>query len=72
MLIKKNILKILQINFAHDSKVRTVNFYFLNNLIDPKEWINASFCLTLIPYNEKGIRKLLEHFDNYRDKLTDP
>ncbi len=44
------------------------NYYYK----DRKEWYNTAFCLTLIPYNEKGVRKMLEHFDgSYRDKLVD-
>ena len=40
-------------------------------LLAPKEWRNTSTCLALLAYNEKGLSKLLEMFENYRDKLSD-
>lgn len=47
---------------------------FKNNycLIDVKEWRNTAYCLSLLAYNEKGLRKLLEMFECYREKLNDP
>ena len=48
-----------------------LNFFLVNHL-DEKEWRNTAYCLSLLPYNEKGLRKLIEMFENYREKLFDP
>ena len=42
------------------------------NIAVKEELHNTSFCLSLLSYNEKGLRKLLECFDLYRNKLGDP
>ena len=39
--------------------------------IDKKEWRNTACCLSMITYNEKSVRKLLELFECYREKLND-
>ncbi|KAL4489279.1 hypothetical protein ABPG72_006343 [Tetrahymena utriculariae] len=38
-----------------------------------KEWINISHALKMFSYNEKSLKKLLEHFESkYREKLNIP
>lgn len=37
-----------------------------------KEWTNISHALKMFSYNEKGLKKLLEHFEQYREKLNIP
>ena len=41
-------------------------------MIDKKEWRNTACCLSMITYNEKSVRKLLEMFECFREKLIDP
>lgn len=40
-----------------------------NSILD-KEVVNSAYCLTLLNYNEKAVRKLLVQFEDYRDKLS--
>jgi hypothetical protein len=46
------------------------DFYLI--ALDEKEWRNTAYCLSLLPYNDKGLRKLIEMYENYREKLFDP
>jgi len=36
-----------------------------------QEWRCIALCLSLLTYNDKGIKKLVEYFKCYQDKLTD-
>lgn len=74
---KINIPRVLWRNSAQDSKTRRVTkklqlISIKTPIIDEKEWRNTAFCMSLLPYNEKELRKLLEFFENYREKLNDP
>ena len=73
---KKTNIRNLQLkNFAQDLNtlkvIITIILIIKINFLGIKEWHNTSFCLSLLQYNEKGLRKLLEQFDNYREKLSD-
>lgn len=37
-----------------------------------KEWVNISHSLKMFSYNEKGLKKMLEYFEQYREKLNHP
>lgn len=39
---------------------------------DQREWQNISYCLSILGYNEKSLRKLIDSFENYREKLSHP
>lgn len=41
-------------------------------ITDEREWKNCSYCLSQLSYNEKGLRKLIEFYENYREKLSNP
>ena len=34
-----------------------------------KEWVNISHALKMFTLNEKSLKKLLEYFESYREKL---
>ncbi|XP_031564431.1 condensin complex subunit 1-like [Actinia tenebrosa] len=36
-----------------------------------RQWRDLAFCLSLLPYNERAIRKLNENFGCFHDKLSD-
>lgn len=36
-----------------------------------KEHHNSAFCMGMLSYNERGLRKLIDMYEDYRDKLTD-
>ena len=58
---------------ARDLLTLTVILYFFDNLkyLDLKEHHNTAYCMSLLAYNEKGLRKLIDCFENYREKLSD-
>ena len=68
MLTKKKMQKIQLTNYAIDTNPSQVKWIILGC---NKEWRNATYCLSLISHNEKSLRKMMEHFDGYRDKLYD-
>ncbi|RXG56719.1 Condensin complex subunit 1 [Armadillidium vulgare] len=35
----------------------------------PRQWRDISYCLSLLPYSDKGVQKLIENFSAYSDKL---
>ncbi|PPQ70796.1 hypothetical protein CVT24_001077 [Panaeolus cyanescens] len=40
---------------------------------DPRQWRDIAFCLSLLPFkSERSMKKLIEGFQNYRDKLHEP
>jgi len=41
------------------------------NSDNEKDWRNSAYCLSLLQYNEKSIRKLVDNFEFYREKLAD-
>eukprot|EP00828_Plagiopyla_frontata_P029313 TRINITY_DN3791_c0_g1_i15.p1 TRINITY_DN3791_c0_g1~~TRINITY_DN3791_c0_g1_i15.p1 ORF type:complete len:652 (-),score=84.98 TRINITY_DN3791_c0_g1_i15:83-2038(-) len=43
----------------------------LKNSQNKKEWRNTACCLAMISQNEKSVRKLLEMFECFREKLND-
>jgi len=43
----------------------------LKNSDVPKDWRNSAFCMSLLSFNEKGIRRLMDNFELYREKLVD-
>ena len=48
--------------------------YFIfsfNYFLDIKEHHNCAYCMSLLVYNEKGLRKLIDYFENYRESLKD-
>ena len=57
-------LKILIVKFKI---IKSFNFFY----IDQKEWRNTAFCLSMLSYNEKGLRKLIDMFEFYREMLID-
>lgn len=42
------------------------------NTDNVKEHHNSAYCMAMLSYNEKGLRKLIDMYDNYREKLADP
>ncbi|KAK7066921.1 Ncapd2p [Halocaridina rubra] len=40
--------------------------------VEPRQWRDIAFCLSLLQFNEKAIRKLTENFSCYSDKLHEP
>ena len=36
-----------------------------------RQWRDLAFCLSLLSYNERGIRKLQENFACFHDKLAE-
>ena len=36
-----------------------------------KDWRNSAFCMSMLSYNEKGLRRLIDNFEFYREKLVD-
>ncbi|EGR27594.1 hypothetical protein IMG5_193940 [Ichthyophthirius multifiliis] len=65
----KNIMQYLEKEKFSESLVEKLCLRFINSN-NEREWINCSFCLSQLSYNEKGIRKLLEFYESYREKLT--
>jgi len=40
---------------------------------DPRQWRDIAFCLSLLPFkSERSVKKLIEGFQFYRDKLHEP
>jgi len=44
----------------------------LKNSDNQKDWRNSAFCLSQLSFNEKGIRRLMDNFELYRERLNDP
>jgi len=44
----------------------------IKNTNNQKEVINSSYCIGLLSFNERAIKKLIENFDLYRDQLEIP
>ncbi|XP_064081670.1 condensin complex subunit 1-like [Macrobrachium nipponense] len=40
--------------------------------ITPRQWRDIAYCLSLLQYNDKSVRKLSENFACYGDKLHEP
>ena len=66
----RNIMPFLEKEKYSETLVEKLCSRFKNSQ-NPKEWRNSAYCLSLLAYNEKSIRKLIEMFDYYRDKLVD-
>jgi len=43
--------------------------YRLQATVIPRQWRDITYCLSLLPYSDKGIRKLSENFRCFSDKL---
>lgn len=41
-------------------------------ILDQREWKNCSYSLSQLSYNERGLRKLIEYYESYREKLNYP
>jgi len=65
----KNIMPYLEKEKYSESLVEKLCARFKNP--EPKEWRNSAYCLHLLSYNEKGLRKLVDYFEYYREKLAD-
>ncbi len=39
---------------------------------DDVELRNLSYCMTYLTYSEKSLRKVIDSFDNFHEKLVDP
>ncbi|EAL60491.1 condensin-2 complex subunit D3 [Dictyostelium discoideum AX4] len=70
----KNILKYLFSFIEKDKQSETLIDKLLQRFKTSKsisESQNISFCLQLLNYNDKSLKKLIEHFKLYQDKLND-
>lgn len=45
-------------------------FFFLSHRTE-RQWRDLAFCLSMLSYNERGIRKLQENFTCFHDKLAE-
>lgn len=45
-------------------------FYFFSHRTE-RQWRDLAFCLSMLSYNERGIRKLQENFTCFHDKLAE-
>ncbi|KAL4444819.1 hypothetical protein ABPG74_016027 [Tetrahymena malaccensis] len=66
----KNIMQYLEKDKYSETLVEKLCVRFQNSQ-NQREWRNCSFCLSQLSYNEKGLRKLIEFYENYREKLND-
>jgi condensin complex subunit 1 len=40
-------------------------------VLDPKQWRDVAYCLTLLNYTEKSFKKLSDLFKFYKDAIAD-
>lgn len=57
-------------NFARNLEIAIVNKIIFIHTLDPIEWRNTAFCLSQFNYSEKSLRKLLELYDDWKEKLS--
>jgi len=68
--IMKYILQFIQKDKQAESLVEKLCHRFRATRTD-RQWRDLSFCLSLLPYTEKTLKKLMENVRCYHDKLSD-
>ena len=55
----------------HSTQWLTLISYYIYHSRNERQWRDLSFCLSLLSYSEKSLRKLQENFTCFADKLVD-
>ena len=56
---------LLEVSFFHSVPILLCSFR------TERQWRDLAFCLSMLSYNERGIRKLQENFACFHDKLAE-
>lgn len=67
-IIMKFLLDLMQKDRQIETLVDKLCVRFRNTSTE-RQWRDVAYCLSLLNHSEKSIRKLLEHLNNYKDKV---
>lgn len=67
-IIMRNIIGLIQKDRQVEGLVEKLCFRFKVTVIE-RQWRDIAFCLSLLSYNEKTIKKLIENVKHFRDKV---
>lgn len=68
--IMKNLIKFVEKDKQTEGLIDKL-FNKLKTSLDVIEWRNTTYCLSLLNYNEKSVNKLLELYQNLKEKIDD-
>lgn len=68
--IVKNLIKYVEKDKQTEGLIDKL-FNKLKSSLDSNEWRNTTFCLSLLNYTEKSVNKLLELYQNLKEKIDD-